>query len=172
MVSCSETSCAAMFDSRLWSLIMTKAYPISLRWRVIMSRQRGLSLDQIAETLSVSKTFVKKVIRLYDNSGTVSDPPRRKSKERRISGSWRNWPLKWDAFCKSFVAIDFLRVWIILAAEILVIRRAIEDYPELYLDKLQAWLEYQTGDVYSIQTLSRSLREMGLTVKKVQKTRD
>ena len=59
-----------------------------------MSRQRGLSLDQIAETLSVSKTFVKKVIRLYDNSGTVSDPPRRKTKERRISGSRRNWQLK------------------------------------------------------------------------------
>ena len=63
-------------------------------------------------------------------------------------------------------------MWIILAAEILVIRRAIEDHPELYLDELQAWLEYQTGELYAIQTLSRSLRQMGLTVKKVQKTRD
>ena len=52
-----------------------------------MWRQRGLTLNQIAETLFVSKTFVKKVIRVYENTGAVSDPPRRKSKERKISGS-------------------------------------------------------------------------------------
>ena len=61
---------------------------------------------------------------------------------------------------------------IILAAEILVIRRAIEDNPELYLDELQSWLEYQTGEVFAIQTLSRTVRQMGLTVKKVLKARD
>ena len=63
-------------------------------------------------------------------------------------------------------------MWIILAAEILVIRRAIEDNPELYLDELQAWLEYQTGEVFAMQTLSRTVRQMGLTVKKVLKARD
>ena len=47
--------------------------------------------------------------------------------------------------------------------EILVIRRATEDDPELYLDELQAWLEYQTGEVF--------VRQMGLTVK-VLKARD
>ena len=46
---------------------------------------------------------------------------------------------------------------IIFAAEILVIRRAIEDNPELYLDELQAWLEYHTGEVF--------VRQMGLTAK-------
>ena len=61
---------------------------------------------------------------------------------------------------------------IILAAEILVIRRAIEDNPELYLDELQSWLEYQTGEEFAIQTLSRTVRQMGLTVKKVLKARD
>ena len=61
---------------------------------------------------------------------------------------------------------------IILAAENLVIRRAIEDKPELYLDELQAWLEYQTGEVFAMQTLSRTVRQMGLTVKKVLKERD
>ena len=49
-------------------------------------------------------------------------------------------------------------MWIILAAEILVIRRAIEDNPELYLDELQAWLEYQTGEVFAMQTLGRTVR--------------
>ena len=63
-------------------------------------------------------------------------------------------------------------MWIILAAEILVIRRAIEDNPELYLDELQSWLEFQTGEVFAIQTLSRTVRQMGLTVKKVLKARD
>ena len=61
---------------------------------------------------------------------------------------------------------------IILAAENLVIRRAIEDKPELYLDELQTWLEYQTGEVFAMQTLSRTVRQMGLTVKKVLKERD
>ena len=61
---------------------------------------------------------------------------------------------------------------IILTAENLVIRRAIEDKPELYLDELQAWLEYQTGEVFAMQTLSRTVRQMGLTVKKVLKERD
>ena len=61
---------------------------------------------------------------------------------------------------------------IILAAENLVIRRAIEDKPELYLDELQAWLEYQTGEVFAMQTLSRTVRQMRLTVKKVLKERD
>ena len=62
-------------------------------------------------------------------------------------------------------------MWIILAAEILVIRRAIEDNPELYLDELQSLLEYQTGEVFAIQTLSRTVQQMGLTVKKVLKAR-
>ena len=56
--------------------------------------------------------------------------------------------------------------------EILVIRRATEDDPELYLDELQAWLEYQTGEMFAMQTLSRTLQQMGLTLKKVLKKRD
>ena len=63
------------------SVIMTKSLPISLRWRVITWRQRGLTLNQIAETLFVSKTFVKKVIRLYKNTRVVSDPLILKSKK-------------------------------------------------------------------------------------------
>ena len=49
-----------------------------------MLRQRGLSQYEIAETLSVSNTFVKKIIRLYDITGTVSDLVRRKSQKRKI----------------------------------------------------------------------------------------
>ena len=54
---------------------------------------------------------------------------------------------------------------IIFAAEILVIRLSkLKDNPELYLDELQAWLEYQTGELYAKQTLSRTIQQVGLTV--------
>ena len=54
-----------------------------------MSRKRGLSLNHIAETLSASETFVKKAAsRLNENkTRVISDPPKRKSKKRKISGS-------------------------------------------------------------------------------------
>lgn len=50
-----------------------------------MSRQHSLTLDEIAETLFVSRTFGRKVIQLYENTGAVDDPPSRKSK-KRLSG--------------------------------------------------------------------------------------
>ena len=54
-----------------------------------MRRKRGLSLYHIAETLFASETFVKKaVFRLNENkTRAVSDPPKRNSKKRKISGS-------------------------------------------------------------------------------------
>ena len=56
-------------------------------------------LNQIAETLFVRNTFVKKVIQLYENTGAVSDPPRRKSKKRKIKGSRKRRLLKLVALC-------------------------------------------------------------------------
>ena len=54
-----------------------------------MWRKRGLSLNHIAETLFSSETFVKKAaFRLNENKvRAVSDPPKRKSKKRKMSGS-------------------------------------------------------------------------------------
>lgn len=51
-----------------------------------MIRQEGLSPKNIAGRLLVSETFVKKVIRLYEATRSVSDPPRSKSNKRKISG--------------------------------------------------------------------------------------
>lgn len=62
-------------------------------------------------------------------------------------------------------------MWINLAAEILVIHHAIADNTELYFDDLQAWFEYQTGEVFAMQTLIRTVWPMGLTVKEL-KARD
>ena len=56
-----------------------------------MWRKHGLSLNHIAETLFASETFVKKAaFRLNENkTRAVSDgePPKRKSKKRKISGT-------------------------------------------------------------------------------------
>ena len=40
-------------------------------------------------------------------------------------------------------------------------------YPELYLDELRDWIEFLTGELYSIPTLSRCMRKIGLSIKKV-----
>lgn len=50
---------------------------------------------------------------------------------------------------------------------ILLIRSIIDQYPELYLDELRDWIYFRTGETYSIPTLSRCLRRIGLSVKKV-----
>ena len=54
-----------------------------------MWRKRGLSLNHIAETLFASETFLKKAAFQLNGNKTraVSDPPKRKSKKREISGS-------------------------------------------------------------------------------------
>ena len=50
---------------------------------------------------------------------------------------------------------------------ILLIRSIIDQYPKLYLDELRDWIYFRTGETYSIPTLSRCLRRIGLSVKKV-----
>lgn len=42
-----------------------------------MLRQHDLPLNQIAEPLIISQTYVKKVIRLFKNIGAVSNLPRK-----------------------------------------------------------------------------------------------
>lgn len=49
-----------------------------------------------------------------------------------------------------------------------MIKNLVEQYPELCLDELRDWITYLTGEEYSIPTLSKYLRGIGLTVKKVR----
>ena len=70
------------FKTAIFSLhtcTMTKSYPEALRWRV--------KSKEIAHSLCVGETFVKKVLHLYDNTHSVAYPARRKSKHRRLSGT-------------------------------------------------------------------------------------
>ena len=61
---------------------------------------------------------------------------------------------------------SLLWMQIIFASEILVIRRfaLLKHNPETYLDEFQAWLEYQTGKLFAKQTVSRTIRQVGLSV--------
>ena len=49
----------------------------------------------------------------------------------------------------------------------LLVRRIVDDYPEIYLDELGHWMHYINGVWYSITTLHRCIRQCGLTMKKV-----
>lgn len=157
---------------------MTKAYSTSLRWRVMSSSLQGLQAKQIAERLFVSETFVRKIIKLYENTKTVRDPPRRRGIVRVIQGKF----VKQDKFSFLYnslwsnrienrlciLALISIFFCTILAAELRIIRKLLERKPELYLDEIQSWLEHLTGNVYSLPTLSRALRNMGFSLKKVK----
>ena len=54
----------------------------------------------------------------------ISDPLKRKSKKRKIQGSWKSWPLISVALCGDWLFISLLWMQVIFAAEILVIRLA------------------------------------------------
>ena len=55
---------------------------------------------------------------------------------------------------------------IIFSVEILVIHLAktLIINAEIYPDEFQAWLQYQTGNLYAKQTLNRTTRLVGLSV--------
>ncbi|XP_048584864.1 uncharacterized protein LOC125556735 [Nematostella vectensis] len=117
---------------------MVKSFDNALRWRVIFLREKGFTFDEIAETLSVSKRFVYKITRLYRNTRGVNDTRKRKSKARLIN-----------------------------ANDLLLIRRLIDEHPGLYLDEIQTWLEHFTGCTFSVPSLDRCLKRMGLSVQKM-----
>ena len=59
-----------------------------------------------------------------------------------------------------FLSASLLWMQIIFASQILVIRLA----KTLFMQRFQAWLEYQIGKLCAKQTVSRTIREVGLSV--------
>ena len=53
------------------------------------------------------------------------------------------------------------------ARDFLLIRRLVDQYPELYLDELRDWIHFETGRLFSLATLSKTLSQMGLSIVKV-----
>ncbi|KAL9960140.1 hypothetical protein ACROYT_G033551 [Oculina patagonica] len=119
---------------------MARKYGTSLRWRVIfLYVNHHLPPREIVRLLKVGKTFVHKVLKLYAETKGVDYSLNRRKKARLIDGR-----------------------------AILLVRSIIDQYPELYLDELRDWIYFRTGETYSIPTLSRCLRRIGLSVKKLQ----
>jgi len=71
------------------------AYPRELRQRVIDKNEDGLTQTEIAEELSVSQSWVNKILRIYAQYGELF-PPREKpgpkpklgENERRLLAAW------------------------------------------------------------------------------------
>jgi hypothetical protein len=55
---------------------------------VIILKQTGIKAKRIAEHLFVGETFVKKILKVYEDTGGVTDIPRRKGKPRKITGNF------------------------------------------------------------------------------------
>lgn len=55
------------------------------------------------------------------------------------------------------------------AREMLLLKNIIEQYPEVYEDEIQEWLEYLTGRRLTIAAIHRCLQKMGWTRRKVIK---
>jgi transposase len=69
---------------------MTKSFSTAIRWRVIILKETGryIKAKRIAEYLFVGETFVRKILKLYEDTGGVNDIPRRKGKPRKITGNF------------------------------------------------------------------------------------
>jgi hypothetical protein len=55
-------------------LVMTSLFRrLDLRWRVIILKQTGIKAKRIAEHLFVGETFERKILKLYEDTGGVTD---------------------------------------------------------------------------------------------------
>ena len=117
---------------------MVKSYPVEIRWRVVFLRNDNYSIKEIARTLRVGQTFVKKILSLYHTTLGVEYEAHHKGRPRIIKGQ-----------------------------DNVLIRTLVDKYPEIYLDELRDWMHHITGKEYTITTLHRFLRKSGLTVKKM-----
>lgn len=49
----------------------------------------------------------------------------------------------------------------------LFVRNVIQQYPEVYEDEIRQWLQYARGKTVSVASISRYIKKMGLTRRKV-----
>ena len=66
---------------------MVASYPEALRWRILyLLYGEGLQVKEICGILKVSKTFVNKVIGLYQRNLSVAYKIRRGGRPRKLDG--------------------------------------------------------------------------------------
>ncbi|XP_031565977.1 uncharacterized protein LOC116301108 [Actinia tenebrosa] len=118
---------------------MVASYPEALRWRVIyLSYGEGLRVSEISLILKVSETFVKKIIRIYNGTHSVNDNSHRGGRPRMLD-----------------------------AHDILLVKSIIDQYPEAYEDEISEWLRHVTGKHISVPSISRHLRQIGFSRRKL-----
>ena len=49
----------------------------------------------------------------------------------------------------------------------LFIRRVIQQYPEIYEDEIQEWIQFALGKTIHVSTIAKLLKKMGFTRRKV-----
>ncbi|KXJ23296.1 hypothetical protein AC249_AIPGENE6191 [Exaiptasia diaphana] len=96
---------------------------------------------EIAELLCLGRTYVHTILKCYRETKGVDE-----DRALRVRGRHR----------------------VLSARDLIFIRRIISQYPELYLDEVRDWLQFQTGRLFALSTISRTLRKMGLSIVKLQ----
>ena len=112
-----------------------------LRWRIVwLHLYKDMNYKQVADLLYVHVSTVRRIINLYESTGSVAPAEQKRGPQRMLS----------DIDQASLV-------------ETLLSR------PESYLDELQQELFRNTGTWTSVSTLFRTIRRLGLTRKKLQR---
>lgn len=143
---------------------MVREYGTSFRWRIVFLHEISHLLPrEIADILCIGKTFVHKILKLYrETKGVDNDYALRvRGRSRIMNGKFiYNYFLLKQKKLRSPTVIFSAR-------DLLFIRRLVNQYPELYLDELRDWVHFQIGRLFSLATISRTLRKMGLSIVKV-----
>lgn len=114
-----------------------KAYSLDLRQKVLLAyRNNGLSEREVARLFCVSLSFVRDLLKLYRETGSV-DPKPHAGGTRSIEG-----------------------------ARLLILRACVDRRPDATLEELREDYRIVTNQDVSVSTIGLSLRRMGYTRKK------
>ena len=133
---------AAKFESDCNALlrIMPIALSVDLRWRIVwLCHYKQYTVNEVAELLVVCTKTVRRILKRYDESGTVDPTEQKHGPERKL-----------DAF------------------EEMTLVQSLMNKPSAYLDELQTDLYNISGTVVSLSTICRTLQRLGFTRKKLQ----
>jgi len=115
-----------------------QAYSIDLRQRVVLAYEQGHgSIAEIAEQISVSTGFVKKMLRQWRSTGDLSPLPHGGGKPRSLPDALRQ-----------------------------KLRRKVRRQDDISLAELQGFLREEEQTSVHLSTVSRALKELGLPRKK------
>lgn len=121
---------------------MAKAFSDDLRRRFLLAYERGEgTLEELAERFIVSLAYGKKLRRQFRDTGQMERIEQRRGTPRKLLGEHR----------------EQLRRWLIAV-------------PDLTLEQLREKLEQEQGLSISRAQVARSLKQMGLKLKKSHST--